>query len=199
MNTLDSRLFRTANIIVDFFLLNLLWVIASIPVITFFPATAAMFGVVRKWILKKETKGVLLTFTSLFKEAIFKQFHVAIVWYIAAFIIYLDFNLIEHMANPTLFFVVILYAGGFLFAITSLYLFPVIVHYDLRLRHMWKNSLYLAIIHPRITITLLLIAGLGVMCFYLLPISILFLGSFFALLIYYTCQIAFNRIEILRS
>ncbi|HYK73091.1 MAG TPA: DUF624 domain-containing protein, partial [Pseudoneobacillus sp.] len=40
------------NSFFQFIYLNLLWLLFSLPLITFWPATAALFGVVRKWIRK---------------------------------------------------------------------------------------------------------------------------------------------------
>ena len=47
MSILDSRVYRWSEVAADFFLLNLMWLLACLPVVTAPPATAAMFAVVR--------------------------------------------------------------------------------------------------------------------------------------------------------
>ncbi len=47
MNILDTKAYQWFEGAANFFLLNLLWLLACAPVVTIFPSTAAMFGVVR--------------------------------------------------------------------------------------------------------------------------------------------------------
>ena len=54
MNILDTRVYRWLETATDFFLLNLMWLVACLPAVTIFPSTAAMFGVVRDWVRRKE-------------------------------------------------------------------------------------------------------------------------------------------------
>src|SRR5215208_5302290 len=54
MSILDTRIYRWLETATDFFLLNLLWLVACLPVVTIFPSTAAMFGVVRGWVRGKD-------------------------------------------------------------------------------------------------------------------------------------------------
>jgi hypothetical protein len=42
MSILDTRVYRWLEVATDFFLLNLMWLVACLPVVTIFPSTAAM-------------------------------------------------------------------------------------------------------------------------------------------------------------
>src|SRR4028118_1174742 len=55
MNIMDTRAYQWLETATDFFLLNVLWLLACVPVVTVFPSTAAMFGVARAWTRGKET------------------------------------------------------------------------------------------------------------------------------------------------
>jgi uncharacterized membrane protein YesL len=57
MGFLDSRLYRWLEVFTNFFVLNLLWLLACVPVLTIYPATAAKFGVVRGWVRDTDTGG----------------------------------------------------------------------------------------------------------------------------------------------
>src|SRR5215213_2057949 len=67
MSILDTRIYRWLETATDFFLLNLLWLVACLPVVTIFPSTAAMFGVVRDWVRGKEG-SLTRTFITRFQE-----------------------------------------------------------------------------------------------------------------------------------
>jgi uncharacterized membrane protein YesL len=47
VSILDTRVYRWMETAMDFFLLNLMWLAVRLPVVTIFPSTAALFGVVR--------------------------------------------------------------------------------------------------------------------------------------------------------
>ena len=67
VNLIDTRIYRWLEVATDFFLLNLMWLVACVPVVTIFPSTAAMFGVVRDWSREKEG-GLARTFATRFRE-----------------------------------------------------------------------------------------------------------------------------------
>lgn len=67
----DSPIMIGVGRIVDFFLLNLLWIICCIPVITIVPATAALYYVMLKIARKEEVRpvfGYLHAFRDNFKQ-----------------------------------------------------------------------------------------------------------------------------------
>ena len=49
MEMFETRTYRFMLGLSRLILLNLAWAVASLPVVTFIPATAAMFGVIREW------------------------------------------------------------------------------------------------------------------------------------------------------
>lgn len=194
MNDLNNRLFHTLNIIVDLFLLNLLWVIASLPLITFFPATAAMFGVVRKRILKKESEGIFKSFFKMFKENFKQSFIISILWSVFAVFLFFDYVYI----NPeTSVFQLILYVvwviGLVLFSTISIYIFPIIVHFDLSWKIAIRNAFFFSLMNPIITILLLIVGGIGGVLLYTYPASVFIIGAPFATIVYYLSQVTFNQ------
>jgi uncharacterized membrane protein YesL len=196
MNHLNNRLIHTVNIFVDLFLLNLLWVLASLPLITFFPATAAMFGVVRKGIIQKGTDGILKTFVKMFKDNFKQSWGLSIIWSAISIFLYFDYRLI----NPDLsFFQLILYIiliiGILLFSSISIYLFPIMVHFELNWKQVIRNAFFFSLMNPVLTLLLLVIVGAGVALLYMYPASIFIIGSLLASAVYYLCQIWFNQVQ----
>lgn len=180
---------------VDLFFLNLLWVITSLPLITFFPATAAMFGVVRKRILQKETEGILKSFIKLFKENFKQSFIVSIIWAALGFFLYFDYRLIDPSSSVGhLILYIILVFGILLFSSISIYLFPIMVHFELSWKNVIRNAFLFSLMNPVLTILLLIIVGTGTALFYFYPVTIFIIGSITACAVYYLSQIWFNQL-----
>ncbi|PGY15938.1 hypothetical protein COE25_01285 [Bacillus sp. AFS031507] len=200
MNGLNNRLFNTFNTVVDLFLLNLLWVITSLPLITFFPATAAMFGVIRKRILQKETEGIWKGFFKIFKENFKQSFILSIFWGILALFLFFDYRLIHPGVSVVqLIFYIILIIGILLFSAISIYLFPIMVHFELSWNNVIRNAFFFSLMNPVLTILLLIIVGAGTSLFYFYPVTIFIIGSFSAYAVYYLCQIWFNQLLIMKG
>lgn len=65
MFRVDGVVYRICSWMYQFAFLNILFLISCIPIITIFPAAAAMFGVVRAWVKKNESP-LLSTYLKLF-------------------------------------------------------------------------------------------------------------------------------------
>lgn len=190
MNILDNKLYNRLNTMVDFIILNFLWVLMCLPVVTIFPATAALFGVVRKWNMKLEPP-VVKTYFQLFKENFIQSMLIGLIWTIVGVSIYIDFRLTAQNLLLKLLLVIIIS----IFIITSLYLFPVLVHYKNTSFRIIKNSFFLAILRP---LYLLLAILLMISTFIIVshfPIVMLFSGSLTAYLLNMICHKAFQKAE----
>ncbi|NHC40527.1 DUF624 domain-containing protein [Bacillus sp. MM2020_1] len=195
MNALNNRLYTTLNTIVDLFLLNLLWVMTMLPLITFFPATVAMFGVVRKRILQKETEGIVKSFFKIFKENFKQSFILSIFWSVLALFLFLDYRLIQPGDSVVqLLLYIVLIIGILLFSSISIYLFPIIVHFELSWKHVIRNAFLFSLMNPVLTILLLIIVGAGTALFYFYPATIFIIGSLAVYAVYYLCQLWFNQL-----
>jgi uncharacterized membrane protein YesL len=189
MNILNSRFYRYTEKLVDLFLLNLLWLLMCIPVITIFPATVSMYGVIRKWVMGKETNGIFLTFFSLFRECFLQSFGISILWIAVGFFIYLDFRIVH--LDGSLMHLILLGILGLLslfFLSITVYLFPIMAHFDTKWKNVIKNSLTMTIIYPLATILLILILLISLYLVNLLPLLVFVLGSVSAYISYTICH-----------
>lgn len=197
MSDLNNRLLNTINTIVDYFLLNVLWVIASIPLITIFPATAAMFGVVRKRQLQKETNGIFKSFYMQFKNNFKQSILLSIIWGVFGAFLYVDYTIISPESSIfQLILYILLIIGVILFSSITIYLFPIMVHFELSWKNVVRNAFFFSLMNPILTILLLIIVGIGGALLYAYPVSIFLSGSFLAYLVYYLCQMMFNQVMI---
>jgi uncharacterized membrane protein YesL len=196
MNGRNNKFYYTLNTMVDLFLLNLLWVVASLPLITFFPATAALFGVVRKRILKKETEGIFKSFIKMLKENFKQSFILSIIWSVLGIFLLMDYRLIhpgDSVVQLILFIILII--GILLFSMSSIYLFPIMVHFELSWKYVIRNAFFISLMNPVRTVLLMLIVGLGITILYFYPVTIFIICSFIAYAVYYHCHMFFNKLS----
>ncbi|WP_223589385.1 YesL family protein [Neobacillus bataviensis] len=200
MNILNNRLYSALNTIVDLFLLNLLWVLTMLPLVTFFPATAALFGVVRRRILHKETGGIFKSFFQIFKENIKQSFVISIIWSALALFLFFDYRIIDpsHSVGQLILYIILVIVI-LLFSSISIYLFPIMVHFELSWKHVIRNAFLFSLMNPVLTILLLIIVGSSTALFYFYPATIFIIGSYAAYAVYYLCQIWFNQLLTLKG
>src|SRR5699024_2076240 len=94
MNKTDNIFFRILDIFAHFVLLNILWFILCIPIITIFPATTALYAVVRKWVTEGTDAGVFQIFFVSFKANFKKSFIIGLFWLLAGLILYFDLSIL---------------------------------------------------------------------------------------------------------
>jgi uncharacterized membrane protein YesL len=196
---LDSKIYRAVEVLLNLLVLNLIWAVACLPVITAFPATAAMFGVVREWV-KGNDNGIVLPFTRHLRANFVQSFWIGLVWIAVCGILLVDFVLVggaEAWLKIPAFVVLAFFA--FFLTITSMFLFPVIVNYEGRWRNTIKNSFLMAIAQPLTTIKCIMAVALVYVVVSYVPILVLVAGSGTAYLIYSFCKQAFDRIEALKG
>lgn len=195
MFNLDNRFYRFLNKIVDFLLLNFLWFLFCLPVITIFPATAAMFGVVRSW-LRKEEPSTTKMFITLFKDNVKHGLILGVVWTLLGslfmFNVVVGFQMdgsIKMVLMPFLLIIIILYFY------TSIFIFPIMVNYQLNWLEVIKNSFLFSLGHPLTSLLGIFILTVVIMLTFIIPISFLVLSSTAAYFIYYFCGKSFNKVE----
>lgn len=197
MNILDTRIYRWAQTATDFFLLNLLWLLACLPVVTAFPATAAMFGVVRDWVRGKDS-GVFATFVLRFRQNFWQSFVVGVLWVLFGGAIVLDLLLANELPGAAQVVMrSVLVLATILYAFTSVFLFPVMVHYDTKWTATPKNALLLAVGRLPTTITCLLTFVTVAALTFFVPPLILVTGSLTAYVVYRLCDREFRKIDAL--
>jgi uncharacterized membrane protein YesL len=190
----ESRLFAWLEGFVNFFLLNVLWLITSSLIITIFPATAAMFGVIRKWVKHKDVP-LFKTFYQMFKENFGQSIGIGFIWSGISFLLILDYQLLlplDSLIEGILLLVLILVSLLYIFV--SIYIFPIMVHFQASWRSIIKNSLVLPIMLPFQTIFLTLLIALVTYFLYSFMFLFLLFGSALSYVVYSTIHRGLERI-----
>jgi uncharacterized membrane protein YesL len=185
---LDNRLYiclqRTTNAV----LLSIVWVAATLLVVTAAPATAAMFGVVRDWRHGKEPP-LLRAFGRHFVGNVRQALIVQLIWMLAGVGIVADLQIDEMLPEPigvglrTAAVVVAL-----LIVATSVYVFPLMVGYDLPTGQLLRLAVLFALGRPLTTLCCLVVVATAFVLTYLVPIMPLLLSGLVASTIYARCD-----------
>jgi uncharacterized membrane protein YesL len=177
MEDKNKSMFLLLNSFFEFIYLNLLWLLFSLPILTVFPATTAMFGVIRKWKLKQEV-DIFSTFYKIFKENFVKSLLIGTVWLLLLFILVVDFQLANGL-SPLLqmFGWVVLTILLILLLFTSSYVFSILVHLEASTFQIIRNALALAVLNPVITFLKLLLILFSAYIVFRVPVSIFVIGS----------------------
>jgi uncharacterized membrane protein YesL len=181
-------------------LLNLLWIsfsLLGLVVFGFFPATVAMFAVVRKWMLGKEDVSIFKTFWTAYKQEFFKSNLLGLIIFAIGTILYIDFQFVNHSTNSL---VSVLYIPFFIVTFILIcmlfYILPIFVHYEMKISQVIKTSFFLMIMNPLSTFYML-IGSFGI-CYALSfapPICILYSGNLLALFLMKPATSAFEKIS----
>jgi uncharacterized membrane protein YesL len=195
MNILDTRVYRWLEVATDFLLLNLMWLVACLPVVTIFPSTAAMFGVVRDWVREKEG-SLVRTFVTRFRENFRQSLLVGAVWTVFGVALILDFlvaNQLSFGAEVVLKSLLVL--ASCVYAFGSIFLFPVMVHYETEWKTVLKNSLLISIGRLPTTVVCLVFVVVMVGLTVIVPLLAVITGSITAYVVYKLCDREFRKMD----
>jgi len=186
--------------ITRFLFVNVLWMFFSLLgliIFGFFPATTAMFTIVRKWLQSEADIPIFKTFWDTYKKDFFKSNGLGYILCIIGYVFYLDILIVKNASHQLLqlaFYplsvIIILYV------LTLLYIFPVFVHFETKLMHVLKNALLIMMLHPVISILMGTGAIIVFIIFYFVPVLIpLFGGSVSAFVLMWYSNFAFVKVQ----
>ncbi|MBT2644648.1 YesL family protein [Bacillus sp. ISL-41] len=204
MNTLANRAFAATEWITKFAYINLLWIgfsLAGLIVLGFFPATIAMFTIIRKWLKGETDIPIFRTFWTTWKSEFFRSNGLGLL--VAAVVGLIVFNLVfveRSVIGLVSFIQIPIYLFMFAAIMTILYLFPVYVHFELKWLQIVKNSFLMMLISPIENIVML--AGIVAVLFvvkFIPALGFFFGGSLIAAIIMSAAYLVFGKMDRKRS
>lgn len=175
---MDGPVITFLNKATDLVILNILYIICCIPVITIGASTTALYYVTLR--MSKDEEGYIIKdFFRSFKEN-FRQ--ATIIWLILACIggiIGGEFFVINSMEGSLAFGMeCIVFFGILVFAFEMLYAFPVLSRFDNTIKNTMKNALFISILHIPKTVAMLIFSCIPIV---LVLVSLKWLPLFIAL------------------
>ncbi|MGE8079847.1 YesL family protein [Peribacillus loiseleuriae] len=193
--SIDGHLYRVGMWLYNFMYLNILFILCCIPIITIFPALAALFGVVRQWRQRKEV-AVFSQFKTMFIENWKQSYFVGILFTFISLVLVVDFLFINQMASP---YKIIIYVAtvfvSFLFVLSFLSIYPLMVNMITTFKRLCISSLQVGLYKIHLTIFCMIILG----AWTILSLRFSFLIFFFffsvsAYLIYWIADLKFAKL-----
>ncbi|MDN4523003.1 YesL family protein [Fictibacillus fluitans] len=173
--------YRICEWVVRFFIANVLWLVFNLPIVflafnvflakspdhllanliliallapfCFFPATSALFGVVRKWIMGNSDNSLLMLYVRSYKENYVKSMTGGVLFTVLWSILIIDYFYFMKLNSPFIYLFAAI--GAYIFVIT-LHFLSNTVHVHLAFWALLKNSFLLGIGRPVQTICIAL-------------------------------------------
>lgn len=147
----DSAFWNVTSKMFDIMLLNILWFITSIPIITIGASTKALFAVTLKQYKGDEPSIIIIYFQEFIKQfkkstILWLNIVLIIIWLLLGICVFTNYNIIFVIAELSILLI---------FMITSIYIFPISIQTDDNILNIWKFSMYTALLHFPQSIVLL--------------------------------------------
>lgn len=131
----------------DFTRLNL-WIMAILAPFTFFPATSALFSVVRKWVMGEADVSIIKTYFKGYKEN-YKQSMLGGIFYtLLTVIMVVDYEMYMKQFNNLQFIGIVILVFLVLLLVSLFHFFSMVAHYYLKVTQLIKNAILLTILKP---------------------------------------------------
>ncbi len=183
----ESPIFQFLETFSDFVVLNFLFVITCIPIVTIGPALSALYTVTLRE-ARNEQGYILQSYFQALKENFKRSFLLSLLYALAGAILLYNLAFWAQMKTVTGNVVLILISCCcLLYLLSLLYVFALSAKFENSLKQTVKNSLLLALANPMQTLIILLILVIGFCLAFVSPIFRVFLLIFgFAFLAYCT-------------
>ena len=164
---MDNAFFRFMGKLFDVVALNLVFIIVCIPIVTIGPAISALYYASVKSIRRDRSYPIKEFFKALKRD--FKQsFIVGLILVLAAAIIYVDIRfVVDYIKNNFTAMRYVYLVIGLVISFISVYIFPLISRFSLKISGLFRLSFYLAIRHLLTTIVSIILLFGGFVLVYI--------------------------------
>lgn len=175
----DNPVWRFIGKFFDVMILNLLWVLCSIPIVTIGASTTAVYYVTLK-LVRDENDSTVKAFFKSFKEN-FKQ--ATAIWLIllaVGCLIGFDIYFFLHVEPSTFRTVMtaVLLAFGFIWLLISLYVYPLQARFYNPVRRTILNACFMSLRHLLRTVVMLLMDGAVILLVFMVPVLFMIMVLF---------------------
>lgn len=164
----------------DMFVLNLLWLILCIPIVTIVPATTALYYAVVK-VIRRERSYAVKEFFRSFKRNFRQGSIFSMIGVVAFLIMYIDFRyawlLLQEQQSSGSMMLGIFLVIAFLICGIFLYLCPILSRFDMPFGRLFKSSFFMSTKHMPTTVVLLVLCMAVLLGCYIMPIGMFILPA----------------------
>lgn len=182
--------------VLKLFYLNVLWMGGTLVGLVIFglgPSTAAVFSIIREWYRGNDDQPIFKTYVKNYKSYFKESFVISLIYGIIGLILIVDFIYMARWEFRVLFGVLL-----FFYFISASYIFPILVHYNLKtLQEKIKYSFLIGFSYLQYTLVMfVIIAAIYFSVAYIYPALFTFFGfSFLIFLLMGNANMVFRQIE----
>lgn len=157
--SVDGGLYRFMSRLLEIFLLNVMWLVCSIPIVTIGASTTAAYVIALK-MAGNEEGYIVKPFWKAFRENLKRGIPLGLINLVAAYAMYLDFQIVHITKGTTHMFSLIVFIVGVVLIITHfLYAYAIMARYENTVINTMRNSHEICIRYVlRTLLTLVLVA-----------------------------------------
>ncbi|MHB8128587.1 MAG: YesL family protein [Mobilitalea sp.] len=151
----NSPLMDFLNTTAQYVVLNIIFIICCLPIITIGPAVAALYQVILREI-RGEHGYLLKKFFHHFKEMFIQSFFTSLIFFVIVLILVFNITFWNELDSAIATIIsVLLYISLFVVACTVIYVFPLIARFNNGFVQTIRNAFFIAFTNPKSTILLL--------------------------------------------
>ncbi len=149
---LDSKFYKFGTLIGDLIILTLLWTICCLPIVTIGASTTALYYVTTRQLSDREGY-VSKDFFKSFKQNFIEATAITILIGVIGAILYINIRLLETNTTLNIILYLIQFVILYQLVIFTIYVFPILSRFDLKLGALIKTTIFIANRHLLTTIT----------------------------------------------
>lgn len=169
----DSEFYKFMCRLWDVIVLNFMWILFSIPIITLGASTIAAYSVALKMV-DDEEGYIARSFVKAFKENLKQGIILGVITLAATYLIYLNFSLFQVIESNPMPLLIMGMVGSVVFLLSLLYAYPLLARYDNTIIRTLHNSFDISIRYIVRTLVLLLIIAVELFIIFYNVMTIVF-------------------------
>lgn len=156
---MDNIFVRVLTRIFDFILLNVLWLVCSLPVVTIGASTTALYAVMMK-VAANEEGYILRGFLDAFRSNLKQSTAVWLILLAVGAVIGIDFMIVRRMPGKLAEVgTVLLGAASFIYMVEVIFVFPLIARFENSTFQMMKNAILIPAVRFPFMALIMLVTG----------------------------------------
>lgn len=178
----DGVLFRITERLGNLILLNLLYLIFCIPIVTIGPATAALHYVTLKYAANEEDRvwePFIHSFKQNLKQGIIVGLLTAVVGVFLAFDLYYIYQMVSAGETLDKVALVLVSLACIVYLMATAYIYPLLARYENSIRQMLRTATILAIRHLPATVCMAIISAAPILMLMYTPLTFMLALSFY--------------------
>ena len=154
---MDNKFFTVMGRVADLIMLNVVFLICCLPIVTIGASLTALHYVTLK-MARNEESYIIKSFFKSFKQNFKQATIINLIMLAGGAVLYLDLNIVSNMTGSmSQVMYILLIALGFLYLIIFLYIYPVLAKFYNSIKNTFRNALLMAIRHLPYTILMAVI------------------------------------------